>query len=129
MNGDFLQYGAMGLLAMVLLAVGVFARNYLSRQQEREAERDKEDRQDRRDLTNSFQQLIEKDVEAKEGLQTALNQLCAETRSRQDDVATALKQLIEGQRDHERRANERHEQQMRQGEEVVQALRGLNGHT
>jgi hypothetical protein len=126
-NGDFLQYGALGALVLVLGGIGLFLRSYMTKEQERQDERDREDRLDRRSLTSSFQELVAQDIEAKQMLKASLDGMCAEMRANQDGTAVVLAELVEGQRAHDERAAERHRQSMEMGREIVAQLRHLNG--
>jgi hypothetical protein len=122
-----LQYGALGLLAAVLVAVGAFLKSYLGREQDRAAERDRAAREDGRALNQAFSELVAKDIEAKAHLTAAMSDLCGEMASCQGGFK-ALAERIERS---EQRAQRRHEQQMQQAaerhEEIVAALKALNG--
>ena len=94
---------------MVLAGLGLAAREYLKRQQERDASRDAflraliaTDREDRRRQQQAWQELVERDIEAKQAQARALDSLC------------------EGMRAHEKRADERHQT-------MIETIRVANG--
>jgi len=131
---NVLDYGSLGLLALALVGIGAFLRNYLTKQQESQAEREKLDRQDRKDLTASFQDLIHADVEAKHQLASTLENLCAEVKAgtgSQGQVVEALAKLVERLDRNEKRAEQRHQQATRQSEErhaeILAQCKMLNG--
>lgn len=89
---DWLQYGAMGLLAVVLVVVGREARDYLSRADERaqgreksKAEQDKfireivaQDRLDRVASEERMRGLVEVSVESNHAVAKVLDGICGE---------------------------------------------------
>jgi len=121
-----LDFGALGLLALALTGIGVFLRNYFTKLQEQQAEREKSDRQDRKDLTTGFQELIRADVEARESLTTTLESLCAEVKAC-SGVQNVLEKMLSRMEQHEKRADARFQQSMKASEEILTSLRALNG--
>lgn len=126
MTPDWLQYGAVGLLALVLVGIGIGAREALGRwmdnqkavlnhqadsdraaaalSAERQAAADKflqdlivQDRVERNQNLEAMQSLVERDIEAKRQLTDAM-----------EGVSTALQDLCRRQDRHEKRAEERH---------------------
>ena len=89
---DFLQYGAMGLLAVVLVAVGSGAREYLKRADERAQKRDEvrseqdgfirqiveQDRVERVANVEALQGLVEVSVESNHAVAKVLDGICGE---------------------------------------------------
>jgi predicted phage tail protein len=126
-EASWLDYGALGLLAVVLGAVGLFLRGYLSREQDRAEKRDVAARDERRDLNSQFTDLVARDIEAKKDLSAAMTGLCTEVGAGQGQVAATLKQVADRMDKNEQRAADRHEQVMAQGAEILSALQGLNG--
>jgi hypothetical protein len=133
----FLRYDVLGILLAVLVGVGVFARSWFKREQdrqdrreEREAERERMDRADRKELSDSLTALKESDIESKDALRAALDGLCNEVRADRQQASKmgrALDLLVAKLERHEERAQERHELQMAQGKEHLEALRRFNG--
>ena len=128
MTPEWLEYGSLGLLALVLGGLGGGAWRFLSRwldnqkaalanqaeadkqaamlEAERQASRDRflqelvvEDRESRAETLAAVQGLVAKDIEAKQALSKAL-----------DGMTGALGELCERQDRHEQRATERHQQ-------------------
>jgi len=99
---EWLQYGALGLLGIVIVASAIILRDRFAKSDERIAKQDqwfrelvKEDRADRQAHTEAWRKVITEDIEAR------------------GEVVTALKSLNDTI-DHNCRANElRHEEVMR----------------
>lgn len=101
---EALQYGALGLLAIVLTAIGIWLRDYLRRRDEREDNTSQylqrlvdEDRADRKEHETAWRLLIEEDIKIKLQLAEALNGLIANQ-----------KQIIEAQRVSEMQVAQQH---------------------
>ena len=94
---EWLDYGSLGLLGAVLVAVGVVAREIMRHWQESAKASDQfmrdlidQDRAERKAQLASWQELVAEDIEAKQSLSSAIEALCEQA----------------GQ--HEQRAAERH---------------------
>jgi len=122
----FLDYGALGLFALALVGVGIFLKNYFTRLQEQQGEREKADRQERKDLTDDFKELIQADVKARESLTATLEGLCNEVRAC-SGVQDVLEKMLSRMEQHEKRADARFRESMKTSEEILTSLRALNG--
>lgn len=88
MNSEWLQYGAMGLLALVLGGIGLWLRGYLGEQQKRGAKSDQwmrdliaTDRQERRDSSARMDALVHSAIEAQQRTFSGLDSLEKKTDS------------------------------------------------
>ena len=132
MDYGFLEYGAFGLLAVVLVGVGIWLRSYMNREQETRERREEKDRGERNELTGKVVALVEASAAKDQALTATLDNLCEQVKACKEDqgaVAKVLEKLVDGQKRHEERANERHRQQMEQGRQMIEALRAMNGKT
>ena len=127
---EWLDYGAIGLVALILMGIGAGASKFLDRlmdnqkaalnhqaeagkeqaalEAQRRAAGDKflqdliqQDRAERAETLQAMQSLVAQDIEAKQALAKTL-----------DGVTGALGELCERQDRHERRADERHQQML-----------------
>lgn len=124
---DWLDYGSLGLLAIVLVAIGAAGREVLRKWQERQnqqvgaevermAKQDEflrslieQDRQDRKAQLQEWRELVAKDIEAKLAMTEVLAGLC----DRGDQ--------------HEQRANQRWDQTEQRADERHQAMMATVG--
>ena len=116
MDGSWLDYGAFGLLALVLGAVGVYLRGYLNREQDRAEKRDEAVREERIGLNDKFTELVERDVAAKQELGRTMADLCVQVEGGQAGTVRALKAVTARLERNEQRAADRHEQVVLSGE-------------
>ncbi len=120
---EWLQYGSLGLLAVVLVAIGAGAREALGRWQEREraklnhqAEADRQQAQlaaQRQEAADTFlRDLIAKDREERTVQLQAWHDLVAEDIEAKQKLTEAIQGLCDRQDAHEERADERHQKML-----------------
>ena len=122
---DWLQYGALGLLGLLLFIIGVLTQVFLTRYMERQKVRENHAaevdlvevramtaRMDRQD--GFMRQLMLDDRKDRQQIAAELTGLVAQDIEAKQQMVAALQKLCEAQQAHEQRANERqalHEQQ------------------
>jgi len=116
---DLLDYGALGLVAIILVLVGMAVREALTRWQDREKTKlqlqaDTEKQQlaieaERAAAADRFlRELIAKDREQRNEHITALQSLVSEDIEAKQALTLAIQELCQRSDQHEARANERH---------------------
>ena len=105
---EWLDYGTLGLLGIVLVAVGVATREIMRHWQEAQQTSDQfmrdliaQDRAERKAQLATWQQLVAKDIEAKQALSLAIEALCEQTSQHEEravDRHEKLLTLIEAER-------------------------------
>ena len=109
MTPEWLDWGSLGLLALVLLAIGGGAREWLKRQAERDAARD-----------TWMRGLMEQYRQDGERHQAALQAIIKENTAVNQAQTQAMTSLCESMREHEKRAERRHNT-------IIETIRVANG--
>lgn len=101
MNGSLVQYGALGVLAIVLLGVGAGLRAYLKYTQDRNAQFDKwlrelieADRIERRETTQRLDALLASTLEVQTNTVTAMTELSSQYKKQQTESTERHKEIM-----------------------------------
>ncbi len=109
MSPEWLEWGSLGLLAMVLAAIGLVAREVLKGQRARDQERDEH-----------LREVMRQDRADREKHRATLELLSRETIEANRDMANAVGAMCESLRIHEKRSGERHQS-------MIETIRVVNG--
>lgn len=109
---NWLNFGSFGLLALILVGLGMYAQKFLNRwldnqkavlNHQAEAERETDaflrdlidkDREERRQQLASWQSLVAQDIEAKQALTKALQEICQRSDRHEQRAAERHKKLM-----------------------------------